>query len=367
MNSAKKRISKLLAEAFIQVDGDKPWDITVHNERFYERVLQDGSLALGETYMDGWWDAERLDIYCYRLLKARLDQRTQTGIKNFLSHLKAVIKNPQKLSNAFEIGEAHYDIGNDLYQAMLDKQMVYTCGYWNQQVTSLDEAQYNKLTAVCNALKLKKGQRILDIGCGWGSFAAFVAKKYGVDVVGITVSEQQATFARKRCRNLPVEIRLQDYRQIDEKFDHIVSLGMFEHVGYKNYRTYMQTVNRCLKEDGIFVLHTIGGNKTVRRTDPWIDKYIFPNSMIPSIQQIGRAIEELFIMEDWSNHGPDYDKTLMAWYHNFCDNWEILKSKYTTRFKRMWSFYLLSSAASFRVQKNQQWQMILTKPDFNKK
>ena len=202
---------------------------------------------------------------------------------------------------------------------------------------------------------------MLEIGCGWGSFAKYAAETYGAEVVGITVSKEQVELARKRCKGLPVEIRLQDYREINEPFDHIVSLGMIEHVGNKNYRTYMQTVHRCLKDDGIFLLHTIGSNISVYTTDAWIAKYIFPNSHLPSIRQLALATEGLFVMEDWQNFGAYYDKTLMAWFQNFDAGWDKVKSNYSEQFYRMWKYYLLSCAGSFRARKNQLWQVVFSK------
>lgn len=295
----------------------------------------------------------------YKVLSADL-QKCVKPSRIAWNVIKSRFFNPQKSSKAFEVGERHYDLGNDLFEAMLDHRMVYTCGYWNES-DSLDEAQENKLDMVCRVLDLKPGQRVLDIGCGWGSFVRYAAENYGVEAVGITVSKEQEERAKELCEGLPVEIRLQDYREVDEPFDHIISLGMFEHVGSKNYRTYMEMVHRCLADNGIFVLHTIGSNISVRNTDPWVEKYIFPNSMIPSISQIGSAIEDLFIMKNWSNHGPDYDKTLMAWFRNFCENWGKLKENYSERFFRMWKYYLLSSAGSFRARKNHQWQIVLMK------
>lgn len=354
------KVEKLLSKADVRLNGERPWDMQVHNTDLYRRVLRHGSLGLGEAYMEGWWDAEQLDEFFHRILRANLERKAVQSLFLRWNSLKSLVTNPQRTSKAFEVGEQHYDIGNDLYEIMLDSRMVYTCGYWNG-ADNLEDAQINKLDKVCGILDLKSGDRVLDMGCGWGSFAKYAAEEYGAEVVGITVSKEQALLARERCAGLPVEIRLEDYRSIHEPFDHIISLGMFEHVGVKNYRTYMQTVNRCLADDGIFVLHTIGGNISVRNTDPWIEKYIFPNSMIPSIRQIGLAIEELFVMEDWSNHGSDYDRTLMAWYRNFKEGWDKLKQNYSEILYRMWKYYLLSSAGSFRARKNNQWQIVLTK------
>jgi len=358
-NNSKKILQNLFSHADVKINGNKPWDIKVHNPKFYRRVLAEGSLGLGESYVDGWWDVKKLDEFFNKLLSAKLDEKViPNSLK--LHILKSKVFNLQKKSRSFHIGEKHYDKGNDLYEAMLDKRLVYTCGYW-KKAKNLDQAQEAKLDFVCKKLGLRSGQKILDIGCGWGSFAKYAAEKYKVKVVGITVSKEQVKLAKKLCKGLPVEIRLQDYRDVKEKFDHIISLGMFEHVGVKNYKKYMQVVHKNLKDNGLFLLHTIGGNESTHATDPWLSKYIFPNSMLPSIKQIGDSIEGLFIMEDWHNFGSDYDKTLMAWFNNFHKAWPKLKRHYDERFYRMWKYYLLALTGAFRSRKNQLWQIVLSK------
>jgi len=321
--------------------------------------LRTGSIGLGESYMDGWWESQQLDEFFNRLLKAEIDKKVRDW-KIILSVIFWRLFNFQSKSRAFQIGEKHYDAGNDLYQIMLDKRLVYTCAYW-QDADNLDQAQENKLDLVCRKIGLKSGQKVLDIGCGWGSFAKFAAEKYQAEVMGITVSKEQKQLADKLCQGLPVEIRLQDYRDLNEKFDHIISLGMIEHVGYKNYRQYMKIANRCLKDDGLFLLQTIGGNESVKSTDPWIEKYIFTNSMLPSIKQLAQSVEGLFVMEDWQNLSTNYDQTLMAWYDNFQSGWPQIKDNYSQRFYRMWRYYLLCCAGSFRARKNQLWQIVLSK------
>ncbi len=359
-NKLRNQIQELLDLADIKLNGSRPWDIKVNDEKLYHRVLSHGSLGLGESYMDGWWDCEAIDQMLDRIFKADLDKKVKNNWKLLLEVVGAQIFNMQNKKRARVVGEKHYDIGNDLYEAMLDTRMAYSCGYW-KDANNLDDAQEAKLDLICQKLGLKYGDRVLDIGCGWGNFTNFAAKKYGVSCVGITISKEQAALAKKKAEGLPVEIRLQDYRELNEKFDHIISVGMIEHVGYKNYRTYMEVAHRNLKDDGLFLLHTIGGNKSVKTTDPWIAKYIFPNSMLPSVTQLAKSFEGLFVMEDWHNFSVDYDKTLMSWMKNFDAAWPRLKDKYSDRFYRMWKFYLLSCAASFRSRKNQLWQIVLSK------
>ena len=364
-NKFKQKAQELLNLADIKINGNRPWDIKVHNDKFYSRILSGGSLALGETYMEGLWDCEKLDEFIFRILRANLGEKVR-GMKNLLpTIIKAKVFNLQSLSRAFHVGKKHYDIGNELYKYLLDKRMVYTCAYWKNSKT-LDEAQEAKLDLVCKKMGLKRGMKILDIGCGWGSFLKFAAEKYGVKGIGVTISKEQVKLARENCKGLDVEIRLQDYRLINEKekFDRIISLGMFEHVGFKNYRKYMSVVRKNLKEDGLFLLHTIGGNKSLHIADPWIIKYIFPNGLIPSIKQIAEASEKELVMEDFHNFGEYYDNTLMAWYKNFNKNWEKIKKldkKYNNEFYRMWSYYLLASAGSFRARTNQLWQIVFSK------
>jgi cyclopropane-fatty-acyl-phospholipid synthase len=240
---------------------------------------------------------------------------------------------------------------------MLGEWLIYSCGYW-ENASTLDEAQEAKLDLVCRKLGLRQGMRVLDIGCGGA--AKFAAERYKVEVVGITVSKEQSRFGKELCQGLPVEICLQDFRSLKGPFDRIFSLGMFEHVGYKNYVTFFRVVNSCLKENGLFLLHTIGNKRSVTRIDPWINRYVFPNSMLPSAKQITSAAEGLFVLEDWHSFGQYYDKTLMAWYNNFTKNWTKLKDAYDERFYRMWTYYLLSCAGSFRARENQLWQIVLS-------
>ncbi|GMU95015.1 MAG: cyclopropane-fatty-acyl-phospholipid synthase [Ignavibacterium album] len=357
----KSVVQELLSLAGIEINGRNPWDIQVNDERFYKRAVTEAELGLGESYMDGWWDVEKLDEMIFRIVRADLQNKVRRNLKIALQLAGFYLINMQARHRAFIIGERHYDLGNDLFQNMLDKRMNYSCAYW-KNAANLDEAQENKLELICKKLYLKSGMRVLDIGCGWGAFGKYAAEKYGVEVVGITVSKEQVSLGKELCKGFPVEIRLMDYRDLNEKFDRIVSVGMIEHVGYKNYRTYFEIANKCLNEDGLFLLHTIGEVRSVKNSDAWTHKYIFPNGMLPSIAQLSKAAEGLFVIEDLHNFGADYDKTLLAWYDNFNTNWYKIKEKYEERFYRMWKYFLLSSAGAFRARnKNQLWQIVLSK------
>ncbi len=361
MNKSERLIRDLLASAGVEVGGTRPWDLQVHNEGFYRRVIRESALGLGESYMDGWWDCEALDEMISLILGARLEERIRGNWTIYLHALRARLFNLQKPSRAFQIGERHYDLGNEFYQAMLDTRMNYTCAYW-KDATTLDEAQEAKLDLVCRKLNLQPGQRVLELGCGWGGFARYAAEKYGVSILGVTVSKEQAELGMQMCRGLPVELQLADYRTVQGTYDAVVSIGIMEHVGYKNYRTYMEVVDRTLKEDGVAFIHTIGGNESRQTANAWSTKYIFPNAVLPSIAQLAQAMEGILVIEDLHNIGPHYDRTLMAWYENFERNWPRFRDPYGDRFYRMWRFYLLSSAGGFRARANQLWQIVLTRP-----
>jgi len=358
--ASKELIASMLDLAGVKLDGTNPWDITVHDERLFTRLLKEGEIAFGESFMDGWWDCDRIDLLTEKIAKAEIYRNIRYNTRFILKAMLHFLFNPQTKRGSKRVALNHYDIGNDLYERMLDKSMSYSCGYW-KFADNLDQAQGDKLEMICQKLQLKPGMKLLDIGCGWGGMAQHAAQNYGVEVVGVTISKEQKALAEMRCQGLPIDIRLCDYRDIREEFDRIVSIGMFEHVGQKNYDVFMEVAHQNLKDEGLFLLHTIGNNRSVFTGSPWILKYIFPNSMIPSIKQIGKSIENRFVMEDWHNFGPDYEKTLLAWHDNFQSHWDEIKHLYDERFKRMWSFYLLYCAGAFRARYLQLWQLVLSK------
>lgn len=360
MLEPKDMLGEMFSRAGIAINGPNPWDIRINDERFYTRLLRDNSLGLGEAYMDGLWRCRQIGEFIYRILEAKLDKEIKGGIKFLLPYYRALLFNPQSRYCARRVAEQHYDLGNDLFMSFLDPYNQYSCAYFNN-TEDLAQAQLNKLDLICKKLNIQPQDHILDIGCGWGGFARYAAEHYDCSVTGVTISREQARYATEFCKNLPVRILECEYRDIQGTFDRIVSVGMFEHVGQKNYRTFMQIVDRCLKDEGVFLLHTIGGNKSTITCDPWLNKYIFPNGMLPSIAQIGKAAEDIFVMEDWHNLGPHYDKTLTAWHDNFQQAWGNLQKKYNERFKRMWEYYLLSCAGTFRARQLQLWQIVFTK------
>ncbi len=357
---AQATLEELFASADIRLGGNRPWDIRVLDERFYRVVLAGGTLGFGETYMDGWWDCDALDEMCCRAFRARLDERVPLNIPTALAIAGSFLLNLQTRRRSRAVSKQHYDVGNDFFECMLDPSMQYSCA-WFRDTDDLAEAQREKMDLICRKLGLEKGMSLLDIGCGWGGLAKHAAEHYGCRVVGITISEQQRRYAAQSCRGLSVEIRLQDYREVSEEFDRVVSVGMLEHVGPKNYHQYMKKVFQTLRQGGVFLCQSIAGNYSGLYSDPWVARYIFPNSMLPSVAQVAKASEKLLVLEDVQNLGADYEKTLKAWESNFTRSWHRFESRYGERFYRMWRLYLLSCAGAFQARSLQLFQFVFSK------
>ena len=350
---------EILHNAGIEVGGDQPRDIAVHDDRFWARVIAQPELGLGESYQDGWWDASQLDEFIAEVqtLDLRSLVRPRPGLTLHVAKARAMNRQTARLAR--RNAGAHYNIGNDLYERMLDKRMIYSCGYWRRS-EDLDQAQEDKLDLICRKLRLEPGMRLLDIGCGWGGFARHAASEHGVTVAGVTPAREQARVARDLCAGLPVEIQECDYRDVQGRFDRIVSIGMMEHVGPRNLKTFFERCDDLLSGDGMMLHHTIGSLESKNHTDPWFDKHIFPGGVVPSLGQISSASERDWVIEDVQNFGPYYDRTLMAWHRNLTEAWEDLPA-YDERFRRTWEYYLLSSAGSFRARALQLWQIVFTR------
>jgi cyclopropane-fatty-acyl-phospholipid synthase len=356
-------LARLLQRAGVQVNGPAPWDLQLHDAAAWGRMLRQGVLGFGESYMDRQWDCECLEELVSRLLRADADRLvTPRSWPAWLGRqLRPALMNLQSVARAFTVAEQHYDLGNDLFAAMLDTRMVYSCAYW-ARAGQLEQAQLDKLDLIGRKLELARGERLLDVGCGWGGLAAHAAQAFGSQVVGATVSHEQAALARQRCAGLPVRITLADWRSLQGRYDKLVSVGMFEHVGPKNYRRYFQRMHELLEPGGLFLLHTIGCDRTTSATNAWTDRYIFPNGKLPSAVEIARAVEGLFVIEDWHNFPADYERTLLSWWQRLEQRWPELRARYGERFFRMWKFYLLSSAGFFRSGQGQLWQIVLAPP-----
>ncbi len=358
-------ITQALDFVDIKINGNRPWDIQIHDSRWFKRILQEPSLGLGESYMEGWWDCQQLDEFFFRICRG-LDF---SKIYNKATLIKFVFKhffmNEQSRFLAKKVADVHYNLDNTLYQLMLGPSMAYTCAYWND-TQDLTEAQNKKYELVCQKLQLQPGEQVLELGCGWGGFAHYAATQYGVHIHSVNIATEQMVFATELCKGLPVTFYTCDYRDVDcynpraIEFDKVVSIGMCEHVGHKNYRQFMQLVRQNIKKDGLFLLHTIGKNDSNSFTDPWVRKYIFPSGQLPSVALLAQASEKYFVMEDLHNFSAFYDKTLMAWQYNFAQHWPELKNKYDERFYRMWNYYLLSCAGGFRSRTLQLWQCVFS-------
>jgi cyclopropane-fatty-acyl-phospholipid synthase len=357
--SETDRIIGLLRDAGVTINGPDPWDLQIRHPQFWNRLFALGSLGLGEAYMDGWWEVGDMAEFFNRVLRADLNHKLKLTPNLVWQVAQAKLLNMQTIARSRRVAKMHYN-ETDAYRASLDVRMTGSCGYWPEGVNDLDAAQEAKLDLVCRKIGLKPGQLVWDIGCGWGAFMGFAAEKYGAQCVGVTVSPDQAAYGRERYKHLPIEFQVKDYRQFDGRADHVVSMGMFEHVGHKNYRAYFEKARKVIKDDGLFMMHTVGARKSSETIEPWLEKYIFPGGVIPSMAQIGAAIDGLWSVIDVHNIGPHYDRTLLAWYENFEKKWPRLNTPEAERFYRMWTYYLLCCAGGFRARVLQVWQFVLS-------
>lgn len=340
-------------------------DIIVADDSFYYDVAVKGSLGLGEGFVSGKWTTPDLVSTIRKLSDSPLLTKVQywLGWLYPLQWLKSLVLLVlgQTRAEAREVGSQHYDLSTAMYENMLGKPMIYSCGYW-KGVDTLEDAQNQKMDLLCRKLQLKPGQSVLEIGCGWGDFAIYMANNYGVTVVGLTISENQRLTAEKRAKLAGVEDKvvflLEDYRDHTLKYDRIVSVGMLEHVSSSMLSTYFQQVHDLLLTGGLAVIHSITKKQSTSIRDPWISKYIFPNSAIPSNSSWVSALNHVALeIEDVQNIGPDYAKTLHAWYDRYTRFCDMVSSENG----RMWQFYLNCCEAQFLSRNLNVWQMVLSK------
>ncbi len=361
----QRMLQKMLDEIDVTINGKKPYDIKVHDKRMYTKLFKDKSIGAGDAYVEGMWDCEKLDELFFRICRNKLYNKIYSPFSETLYSLKNSVINQQTREKSEEVAKRHYNLGNPLFEKMLGKSMAYTCGYW-KNADNLDEAQFAKYDLVCKKLQLQPGETVLELGCGWGGLAKYMAEKYDCKVVGFDIGKEPARYAKDLCRHLPVKIYHCDYRDISiynpnrEKFDKLVSVGVLEHIGYKNYDQFLSISRSFIKDDGLFLLHSIGSNYSKNYCEPWINKNIFPNGMLPSLKWLGKAIEKKFIVEDFHNFGAFYDRTLLAWHENLNKHWKELSKDYDTKLLRMMNYYLLSCAGGFRARDMQLWQFLLS-------
>lgn len=360
LRNSRKVVSDLFARAGVAFDGRNAWDIKVHNDRLFSRILSHGSLGLGEAYMDGDWDCVALDELFERVIRARLGEQLGLTLPVALMVASERLQNRQSVARAGKCADVYYNLPAEVFEATFDTRVAGSCGYWKAAAT-LDDAQDAKLDLICRKIGLRKGESVLDIGCGWGSFVGFAAERYGAVCHGVTVSKVQVEYIKSRYAGAPIYPMLDDYRNYrGPKVDHVVSVEMFEQVGARNHRTYFERVRSYMKDDGLFLLHTNWENERYPVIEPWQDKYFFPNADLPTIGEIATAVEGLFVIEDVHNLGVDYDKTLMAWNAKFQSNRAEIERKYGTRFCKMWEYFLLETAGAFRCRHIGVGQIVLS-------
>lgn len=367
---AKKLVSDLFSQGGIALNGPNPWDIQVQNNRFFNRVLTGGSLGFGESYMDGDWAVDQLDALIRRIIRMQVAQNAIVSFNRVWHDLKPRLINLQNRAGSRAIADTHYNLDHRLFSQFLGPYNQYTCCFFNKAQT-LAEAEIEKLEMVCNKLDLQPGDKVLDIGCGWGGFARYAAETRGCHVTGLSISTEQIDYAKKFTDGLPVDIIYSDYRDLPQKyqekhFDKVVIIGMIEHVGYKNYRKLFEIVHQMMSDDGRFLLHTIGNTRKTTVADPWFEKYIFRNSMLPSMSQLSDAAQSLFVIQDWENYGRYYAPTLAAWQQNFENNWDNIKAidtnkPFDEKFRRMFNYYFLSSKAGFETDHILLWHLVMNK------
>ncbi len=349
---------------------EKPITLRLLDKKLHYKLLFNPDLYFGEAYTDGTAKIENGSLTDFLEIALKNIGRNQT---NILSQILNKLRGTYRYLTNFNITKKskknvahHYDISDDLYDLFLDPKRQYSCGYFKNENDSLEVAQNNKIDYIIKKLNLKPNQKVLDIGCGWGSLAIEIAKKSQCEVTGITLSENQYKYSINKAKELNVENQVQfkliDYRQLNEKFDRIVSVGMFEHVGRKYYKTFFNQINKLLNDTGIALIHTIGSVNQPRDPQPWITNYIFPGGYTPSMSEITVPIEKSgLIISDIEVLRMHYSHTLRNWKERFLNNKSKVLTMFDENFFRMWEFYLTSCEMVFKWNDQVVFQFQLTK------
>ena len=347
-----------------------PIKLKLLDKSLHYKLLLYPDLFLGEAYSNGTAVIENGTLTEFLDIALKNVGRNETNtLSEFLNKLRGTYRflTNFNLVKKSKLNVAHhYDISDDLYGLFLDSKRQYSCAYFKNENDDLETAQTNKIKHIIKKLNLKPNQRVLDIGSGWGSLAIEIAKASQCEVVGITLSENQLEYSKKKAKELnlenQVEFRLMDYRQLDEKFDRVVSVGMFEHVGRKFYKNYFNQVSNLLNDDGIALIHTIGSANPPRDPQPWITKYIFPGGYTPSLSEVAKPIEKSgLVISDIEVLRMHYAHTLRHWKERFLGEKDRVLQMFDEKFFRMWEFYLTSCEMSFKWGDQVVFQLQLTK------
>jgi cyclopropane-fatty-acyl-phospholipid synthase len=357
---ARPLVAAVLRTAGIHLGGDQPWDVQVTDPRFYSSVLLRGSLGFGESYMRGWWHVEDLEEVAYRLSRAGLHWVARALPPHLVALAAASFSNRQTRTDSVNLVDRHYNLGNDLFRGFLGRSMVYSCAYFDD-TESLDRAQELKLDLICRRLGLKAGERLLDIGGGWGEFARHAALHYGCHVTSINIADEQIRHARERCAGLPVEIVKCDYRDLRGSFDKVAVIAMLTHVGHSNYRRFMTIVHDCLATGGRVLVETLGSRISKVNCEPWTNRYIFPGGVVPSLRQIDRAADGLLARTEVTEFGHHYVPTLRSWNANLHASWPQLAGRYPETTRLMLGYFFLTVAGAFRAGHLKYWHVQLQK------
>lgn len=328
------------------------WNI--HSHDTMKRIVTDWEYELGETYISGGWDVGKGELReLLGILRYNFQEIIPTGINKAIMLLQRLPQQWNRISKSRRHIKHHYDMDTELFRSFLDKDMHYSCAYFTNVSHSLEQAQQDKCRMIAQKLLLKPGHTVLDIGCGWGSLAMYLAENHGVKVTGITLSKEQLKIAIMRAEerglNHLVNFQLIDYRKLDGNFDRIVSVGMFEHVGKPYFKTYFRNIKKLLKSNGVALIHTIGRSGPPGVTNPWIRQHIFPGGYIPALSEVTSSVEDsLLVITDVEILRHHYAQTLAAWYNRFRNRQEEIKTRYGEYFYRLWEFYLNICEISFK-------------------